>query len=80
MAMKYPYSYPSALLDELGPKRTMPNPPENKSLAERSQHFLWQMNRNATEPVEILAIKSEQVPYSMHVHSGYQASVVDLNP
>jgi len=58
----------------------MPNAPENKSLAERSQHFLWRMNRNATEPEEIFAIKSEQILDSRHVHSCYQASVMDLDP
>jgi hypothetical protein len=58
----------------------MPNASENKSLAERSQHFRWQMNRNATEPLEILAIESEQIPDSVHVHSCHQASVMDLNP
>jgi hypothetical protein len=31
MVMKYPYSYPAALLDELGPKHTMPNSREIES-------------------------------------------------
>jgi len=66
-------------MDKCVPKRAMPNARENKSLAEESQHLLWRKNRNATEPVEILAIKSEHVPDSVHVHSCYQASVVDLD-
>jgi hypothetical protein len=51
----------------------MPNARENKLLAEGSQHFLWRMNRNATEPAEILDIECEQVPDSMHMHGCYQA-------
>jgi hypothetical protein len=78
--MKYPYSYPFAHLDELGPKRTTLNSLENKSLAKRSQHLLWRMNGNATESEKISAIKSDQIFDSVHVHSCYQASVMDLNP
>jgi hypothetical protein len=51
----------------------MPNARENKLLAEGSQHFLWQMNRNGTEPAEILDIACEQVPDSIDMHGCYQA-------
>jgi len=54
-----PLFVPSALPDEFVPKRIVPNAQENMSLVDGGQHLFWRKSRNATEPAEILAIKSE---------------------
>jgi len=78
MGRKYPYTYPSALVDEFAPKRTTSNGHDNKSLAEGSQHILWRKNRNAPKPPEILRVEREHVNDSIRVHGCDQASVVGL--
>jgi hypothetical protein len=79
LCLTIPRFVPLPFPDEFIPRRTMPNARENKLLAEGSQHFLWRMTRNATEPAKILDFAFEQVPDSMHMHGCYQARVMDLD-